>query len=57
MELATYKKIEGSNGNSGQPSVFWLTVKNIFCGFIIFGVMMAIIWSVFSYIQKKNESQ
>ncbi|MEC3249105.1 hypothetical protein P9159_21050 [Bacillus cereus] len=57
MELATYKKIEGSNGDSGEPSVFWLTVKNIFYGFIIFGVMMAIIWSVFSYTQKKNESQ
>ncbi|PGM57296.1 hypothetical protein CN947_23410 [Bacillus cereus] len=56
-EIGEYKKIEGSNGDSGQPSVFWLTVKNIFYGFIIFGVMMAIIWSVFSYIQKKNESQ
>ncbi|PFX61610.1 hypothetical protein COL36_10395 [Bacillus wiedmannii] len=56
-DLATYKKIEGSNGDSGQPNVFWMTVKNMFYGLLICGVMMVIIWGAFGYFQKKNENQ
>ncbi|OKO50781.1 hypothetical protein ABH17_027835 (plasmid) [Bacillus toyonensis] len=54
--IGTYKKIEGSTGKSDEPSVLWLTIKNIFYGFIIFGVMMTIIWFIFSYIQNKNNN-
>lgn len=52
--LGTYKKIEGSNGKSDEPSVLWLTIKNIFYGFIIFGVIMTILWFGFSYLQRNN---
>ncbi|MDM5193631.1 hypothetical protein QUF93_13860 [Bacillus hominis] len=53
--IGKYKKIDGSNGDSGQPSVFWLTVKNIFYGFIIFGVIMTILWFGFSYLRRNEK--
>ncbi|WP_166695560.1 hypothetical protein [Bacillus cereus] len=55
--LGTYKKIEGSNGKSDEPSVLWLTIKNIFYGFIIFGVIMTILWFGFSYLQRNNNKK
>ena len=56
MELATYKKIEGINGYSSQPSVFWLTVKNIFYGFIIVGYHCNYLVCLFKYTEKERKS-
>ncbi|PFL58919.1 hypothetical protein COJ27_26090 [Bacillus cereus] len=54
--IGEYKKIEGSNGDSDEPSVLWLTIKNIFYGLIIFGIIMTVMWFIFSYIQNKNNN-
>ncbi|MCU5584339.1 hypothetical protein OCF65_28665 [Bacillus toyonensis] len=55
ITIGEYKKIEGSNGDSGEPSVFWLTIKSMFYGLVIFGVIMAMWIFIFSYIRKKND--
>ncbi|WP_271854240.1 hypothetical protein [Planococcus maritimus] len=34
-----YIRIPGSNGESGEESVLWLTLKSLFLGFIIFIIM------------------
>ncbi|UDV85132.1 hypothetical protein [Bacillus cereus] len=54
ITIGEYKRIEGSNGDSGEPSVFWITVKFMFYGLIIFGVIMLMWVLIFSYLRKNN---
>jgi hypothetical protein len=39
IKIGEYKRIPGSDGDSGHPSVFWMTLKYMFYGVIIYLIM------------------
>lgn len=52
-EVGEFTRIEGSDRDSGEPSVFWMTVKSMFYGILIFMVMFFIMRLIFGFERRE----
>lgn len=50
-----YIRIPGSNGESGEESALWLTLKNLFLGVIIFIIMASGIFLFMRWLMNKGK--
>ncbi|UJL48355.1 hypothetical protein KFZ58_18675 [Virgibacillus sp. NKC19-16] len=52
-EIGTFTRIEGSDGKSGETSVFWMTIKNMIYGLLIFLGMFIVIRVIFAFMGRE----
>ncbi|MFC3041597.1 hypothetical protein ACFOGI_15225 [Virgibacillus xinjiangensis] len=52
QEIGEFTRIKGSDGDSGEPSMLWMTVKNLFFGLLIFIGISFIVRLIFQFTNR-----